>query len=273
MRNPLALCLVALMCSAAIAQDCPIPSAPDVNYDQTKPSEALSLKILGPTEVSPNVPVGLKSVYQHADSIRWALIKDGEAIPDLYSGGKYWWLDSSGQSVAFFGTDPGHYTFLLMGSGRGEMAYCLHTIRVGTPTPPPNPGPQPGPNPGPDPGPEPKPSPEPEDGEFKLAKAVYLEAVKVGQPDQAGRLAGALEGTAAAISAGTLSGPLSILKDVRTRTGSVLEDSEKPGWEPFTNLMKDRLKAHYMAGRLGNADAWAKCLREIVSGLEAAAKQ
>lgn len=269
MRNPLALCLVALLCSTTSAQDLPIPTFTDDVSEPVSRPETPNLNILGPTEVSPNVPVGLKSVYEHADSIRWALIKDGEAIPDLYSGGKYWWLDSSGQSVAFFGTDPGHYTFLLMGSGGGNMAYCLHTIRVGKPSPP---NPEPEPEPEPEPNPEPEPSPEPEDGEFKLAKAVYQEAVKVGHPDQAGRLAGAIKGTAAAISAGTLSGPLSILKDVRNRTGSALKDSEKANWEPFTNLMKDRLKAHYLSGRLGNADAWANCLREIVTGLDAAAK-
>lgn len=146
------------------------------------------------------------------------------------------------------------------------------------PAPVPNPQP-PAPGPNVDPTPTPKPpTPNPPGpapapvlpaGEFDgLPTRVRDLAAAVNSPSrstEAAKLADALEGVAAQIAAGTLTGPQAIVNAL----GVALNGNTPAAWDDCRAKMVDALKSLYMGGKLKSSAAWATMLREVVTGLRA----
>lgn len=140
------------------------------------------------------------------------------------------------------------------------------------PTPqPPTPGPNVDPTPTPKPPLPPLPGPAPvlPAGEFEnLPTRVRDLANAVTSPTKAAesaKLADALEGVAAQIAAGTLTGPQNIVNAL----GVSLNSNTSSAWDDCRTKMVDALKSLYMSGKLKTTAAWATLLREVVTGLRA----
>lgn len=129
---------------------------------------------------------------------------------------------------------------------------------------------------GPSPGPGPEPPPEPivpviPEGRFKIAKPSYDAAMAVASPNRAKEaqaLALGLEGVAASISAGVLSGAQNILTAILAANNAALGDAV-PLWVTWGAAIGEKIKANYQAGLLSSVDDWSTIIREISTGLKA----
>lgn len=146
------------------------------------------------------------------------------------------------------------------------------------PTPPvppePRPGPAPGPGPRPQPAPEPAPGPTPDPvlprGEFQIAQPVYLAVRSIQDPQRAAnatRLAEAAEGLAARIAAGAITSRQAVVTAIVEAMRPLPES-----WAPLNRLTRDSLQTLVTSGQLDTVDRWAVLLREIATGLRAAAR-
>ncbi len=164
---------------------------------------------------------------------------------------------------------PGRYVVVLAVSNSLGIDQLKWTVTVGDgPVPPPGPGPSPGPGPTPPPLPVPPVIP---DGQFAIARVAYDAAMSVESTSRAAEaqaLAAGLDGVAASISAGVLSGAQKILAAILQANNAAL-GANMPKWVGWGAAVSERLKAIYLAGLLKSTDDWAACLREVSIGLKA----
>lgn len=173
---------------------------------------------------------------------------------------------------------------LIVVSKDGEQSRSYHTIEIPgggpcpapepqpnptpapQPTPPaPQPGPQPAPQPAPTPSPTPAPSPIPPAGEFGIAPQVYTLARAVGKPDDCRLLADKAQALAAKCVAGGIT--------LQAAINEVAADLQQigPEWSALKTATKGSLMSLYMAGKLSDASAFGRLLKEIEGALRAAA--
>ncbi len=170
---------------------------------------------------------------------------------------------------------PGTYVLTLAVSNKDGIDLTDWVVKVpGEPVAPlpeplpPSPAPPPAPPTPPVPGP---PEPAFPDGQFKISQDVYRWGAAVISPRrsaEARALADAAESTAAAIAAGTISGPAAILKALLAANNQAL-GGNVAAWQSFGDQYSARLKALYAGGRLANSAAWSGLLRETAAGLRA----
>lgn len=140
------------------------------------------------------------------------------------------------------------------------------------PVPPPGPAPDPNPAPPGPPQPEPQPTPAPPSfppGQFSISKDVYERAGVVNTATlkaDAGAIADALDGVAARIAAGTLTGTVQIVKELQDRIKAGLK-GDTSAWLGFSDWINGRVQTLYMSSKLKTAQDWATLLREIALGL------
>lgn len=142
------------------------------------------------------------------------------------------------------------------------------TVTIGgTPPVPPGPNP-PGPNPNPDP------APVFPDGKFKLSAKSYDLATKNVLPANRKKGADAVssgcKSIAAAIAAGTITDPTSILKELKTKNNSNLQSAgvDVTEWDAFGLGLQKELVTLYKAKQLTVAGDYAVALLEIAAGLD-----
>lgn len=152
---------------------------------------------------------------------------------------------------------------------------------VPSPTPQPLPAP---PGPGPDPTPPPSPTPAPVPptpgpapsfpaGKYQISQEVYQHALKVESPDlkaDCNALAGALESTAAQISAGTLKGLLPIQQAYGEANTKAI-GSNQEHWKGFASWLEGRISPLFPL-KLRTEPDFATLMNEIALGLRAAGK-
>lgn len=251
------------------------------------------VSIIGPTEVqAPGLPCELH--LQGVEStkkvdIAWKVFPPvaNVRMVEAREGGK----------IARLTTIGGKWSIICAYHVEGEpIRFVTHETTVpGAPyTPPPGPAPTPSPLPLPpappiptppapvpgpnvDPSPTPKPpaptppapAPELPAGDFdKLPARVRDLAAAVNSTTRAAealKLADAIEGIAAQIAAGTLTGPQNIVNAL----GVSLNANTNAAWDDCRAKMVDSLKALYMGGKLKTPSAWSTMLREVVTGLRA----
>lgn len=150
------------------------------------------------------------------------------------------------------------------------------------PVPPPLPGPMPNPQPVPVP-PQPQPippAPTPEPvfpaGTFAVSQDCYKLASLVNSPGRTAEalaMAGAAEGLAAQLAAGTVKAD-SFLQ-VNALAGKIgkgfieAAGANAAAWKDFRTQVAAKASVFYTAGKLSNSAAWAEFLRECALGLKA----
>lgn len=155
---------------------------------------------------------------------------------------------------------PGTYTVTLAVSDANGIDQIQWTVAVDANGPSPGPGPEPQPD-----------VPVIPEGRFKIAKPSYDAAMAVASPNRAKEaqtLALGLEGVAASISAGVLSGAQNILTAILAANNAALGDAV-PLWVTWGSTIGEKIKANYQAGLLVSTDDWSTCIREISTGLKA----
>lgn len=101
----------------------------------------LELKILGPTQTEPGNLTGLK-VETNADIVIWNMFSNGEPIPTIWEGGKYWQVGDDDVKATFASGKPGKYLFNVIGvkvinaeERKFERVIVSHILTVGKPEP------------------------------------------------------------------------------------------------------------------------------------------
>ncbi|MEO1063728.1 MAG: hypothetical protein AAFZ07_20110 [Actinomycetota bacterium] len=246
--------------------------------------------IRGPRTAVPGDLVRLNGEdSRHADHLAWRVDLSGVRLPDdelermvkqVKQSGFYEVKpvegDRGGRRVVgihgplcYLGSHPGTYRVTLAASNsEGVRISEVHLIEVSS-------SPAPGPRPDPEPEPEPEPQPAPlPDGRFGIAADVrdWARAVPGFAPARAVALAAAYESTAAAVGAGTLSGPGPIQAALQESGGLALGE-DRVVWRTSWGLrVGQRVTGLIADGRLPDRAAWVTLLREISAGLQAAGR-
>lgn len=172
-------------------------------------------------------------------------------------------------------TFPGtwHYTVFVFNAEDSDVLTWAVTIPGGTvptpsPTPPaPTPPAPPSPNPAP-PAPVP-PTPPPQPSTFGIRDQIPVWAMTVTSPNKvanAARLADAADALAAAVAAGTTSGPAKILAAL-TAANAIALGSDLAAWKSFGVSYSAALTGLYATGKLKTDAEWSEMLRETAAGL------
>lgn len=175
--------------------------------------------------------------------------------------------------VIHISTMPGTWQYTLVVSNAEGADLLTWTVTIpGNPSPqpnpvPPGPGPTPGPSPTP-PSPHPDP-PAPAPSKFGIRDQIPVWAASVSSPTRvaaAGRLADASDALAAAVAAGTTSGPAKILAALTAANAAAL-GADLAAWKSFGVSYSAALSGIYAMGRLKTDADWAELLRETAAGL------
>lgn len=173
--------------------------------------------------------------------------------------------------VIHISTMPGTWQYTLVVSNAEGADLLTWTVTIpGNPSPQPNPvppGPAPIPNPHPDP-PAPTPTPVPP-SKFGIRDQIPVWAASVSSSTRvaaAGRLADASDALAAAVAAGTTSGPAKILAALTAANAAAL-GADLAAWKSFGVSYSAALSGIYAMGRLKTDADWAELLRETAAGL------
>lgn len=274
-----AIVLVLLLGSSASAQA--VVGAP--MFEIAKPPIAV---IVGPKMAEPGDEIILDASASEGEPhlFKWVVVPEvkGKKQITAIDGGKKIRLASW----------KGQYEVEVMiankyGIDSHKMTITVMDIEPPEPAPAPKPTPTPSPAPAPTPAPVivpvvpvpapvvPVPVPTPVGpvlpaGNFdNLPSAVYQLAMGVNttsRASEAGKLADALEGVAAQLSAGTLKTPLGIVDAI----GKAFNGAVPASWDTdFRTKAVAKMKSLYEGGKLPIPDAWATMLREVVTGLRA----
>jgi len=192
--------------------------------------------------------------------------------------------------VIHISTMPGTWQYTLVVSNADGADLLTWTVTIpGNPAPQPNPvppgpvppvpvppsppGPQPGPTPGPGPvppGPQPDPpAPAPGPARFGIRDQIPGWAATVttaNRASDAAKLAAAADSLAAAIAAGTVSGPAKILSALTVANTAAL-GTDLAAWKSFGVSYSAALSGLYATGKLKADSDWAEMLRETAAGL------
>lgn len=185
--------------------------------------------------------------------------------------------------VIHISTMPGTWQYTLVVSNAEGADLLTWTVTIpGTPAPQPQPNPPlpvpPAPGPGPTPGPQPAPpGPHPDPpapaplppSKFGIRDQIPTWAMTVTSPNKvanAARLADASDALAAAVAAGTTSGPAKILAALTVANAAAL-GSDLAAWKSFGTSYSAALTGLYATGKLKTDAEWSEMLRETAAGL------
>lgn len=166
-------------------------------------------------------------------------------------------------------TFPGvwHYTVFVFNAEDSDVLTWTITV-PGNPSPAPTPNPSPNPAPTPTP-PTPPVPPQPTPSAFGIRDQIAGWANSVASPTRAAdaaKLASAADSLAAAVAAGTTSGPAKILAAL-TAANAMALGSNLAAWKSFGVSYSAALTGLYAMGRLKTDADWAAMLRETAEGL------
>lgn len=167
-------------------------------------------------------------------------------------------------------TFPGvwHYTVFVFNAEDSDVLTWAVTIPGGTvPTPSPTPPAPTPPSPAP-PAPVP-PTPPPQPSTFGIRDQIPVWAMTVSSPNKvanAARLADAADALAAAVAAGTTSGPAKILAAL-TAANALALGSDLAAWKSFGVSYAAAIGGLYAMKKLPTDADWAEMLRETAAGL------
>ena len=167
-------------------------------------------------------------------------------------------------------TFPGvwHYTVFVFNAEDSDVLTWAVTIPGGTvPTPSPTPPAPTPPSPAP-PAPVP-PTPPPQPSTFGIRDQIRVWAMTVSSPNKvanAARLADAADALAAAVAAGTTSGPAKILAAL-TAANALALGSDLAAWKSFGVSYAAAIGGLYAMKKLPTDADWAEMLRETAAGL------
>lgn len=166
-------------------------------------------------------------------------------------------------------TFPGvwHYTLFVFNADDSDVLTWTITV-PGNPSPAPTPNPSPNPAPTPTP-PTPPVPPQPTPSAFGIRDQIAGWANSVASPTRAAdaaKLASAADSLAAAVAAGTTSGPAKILAAL-TAANALALGGNIGAWKSFGVSYSAALSGLYAMGRLKTDADWAAMLRETADGL------
>ena len=219
--------------------------------------------INGPATAVPGELVTLDASGSQGESLkfRWSV------QPDL-AGRVMFEECPRGSGKIRISTFPGvwHYTLFVFNADDSDVLTWTITV-PGNPSPAPTPNPNPSPNPAPSPTPPVPPQPTP--SVFGIREQIAGWANSVTSPTRAAdaaKLASAADSLAAAVAAGTTSGPAKILAAL-TAANALALGGNIGAWKSFGVSYSAALSGLYAMGRLKTDADWAAMLRETADGL------
>jgi hypothetical protein len=233
--------------------------------------------VTGPATAQAGEFLTLSAADSTATHFRWRV------QPEM-SGRKTHEISADGKTL-HLATIPGtRWRVVLLVSNEDGPDMAEHHVSITDcpqpiPTPPQPPGPTPHPPNPPAPNPQPVPPqptpPVPPPSRFGLTAQVaeWTRAVPAeNRATTATALANACESTAAAIAAGTLTGPRAILDAARAAITVALGDNAS-AWRSFSQNYALVLGSLVTSGRVISNSDWAEVLRETAAGLRQGASQ
>ncbi|QDU60018.1 hypothetical protein Pan216_08550 [Planctomycetes bacterium Pan216] len=212
-----------------------------LNRCRPRPSQTASAVIRAPERASAGELVVLDATTSTADGLAWIVAEPEARVLAV----------DDGRRCVFASPHAGSYTFVLAAAKGGRVATATHRLTLT------NAGPEP-----------PEPSPE----RFGLASDARRWAGDVAlEPSlrqrTASSLAHSFRATHAAIVAGALTEPATILAETKQRNLEAL-GPHADAWSPWGERLAERLGQLHQEGRLTGPDDYAEAWREIAIGLD-----